>query len=990
MCMPSSVAICAGDLIDSREEECVDADSTLSLMVHWKVRDRKAFLEGCSSFTELTRQEKGVVYYGFTLADNDQAVCKEGYVSAESFLAHLKNVDGPLQSALKVADITHIEAHGPSVEIDKLRVPLADFPVTYWTQRNDAFCVPTKMFASTNVASDTTLSVMVYWKLKDRMAFTQGCSKFSELTKQEKGVLYYGFTLSGDDLAACKEGYDCAESFLEHLKNVDVPLKSALKVADITHIEAHGPRGELEKLRGPLADFPVTYLTYVDGAFCVPGKIVSAEHIERDTTLSIMVHWQVKDRILFLQGCASFAELTQKEAGVRYYGFTMSDGHQAVCKEGYDSAESFLSHLKNVDSSLQQALQVADISKIEVHGPKGEIDKLRAPLSDFPVTYWTHIDSPFCVPSKFDALSDIRCDCTLSVMVYWKVIDRVSFLKGCDTFSELTKREQGVKYYGFTFSEADEAVCKEGYDSAASFLSHLENVQNPLQAALKVANITKIEVHGPKGELENLRVPLADFPVTYWPYVGGAFCIPSQFMTPVQQVALDLTLSVMVYWKVKDYFAFMKGVLDFQSLTRTESRVKYYGFSMVGSDAVCKEGYTCALGFLEHLKNVEGPFQMALQAADIAKVEIHGPKSELDKLLEPLKHFPCTYWPYLDGAFFVPSKYIAPNPAALDATLSVMVHWHIKDEASFLKAVSAFQDRTKKEIALKYYGFAMNGGDAVCREGYDSADGFLAHLQNVDKPFKHALRSAEITRIEVHGPQVEVDKLRVPLEQFPVTYWGCVDGSFFAPGQYLGSLISHGGTSVHRCFLKDTLFKTLSHQLVPAHQLQKHAFVSASSGAPLRVVAITIHPAEERELVEICVRGASLTVTASHRVLVQDSDGSRRTVLAAELRCEDHVFCSGGPKQLTSLQRFTQILEVVEVAFSPDEPVEAFLLPPHAILTKGQAFKYPSLFQDEGRGDLAISIPEKKMRRGGMGRRRKSGMSINDANSIPATYDPWN
>merc|ERR1719321_619276 len=245
---------------------------TLSMMVHWKVKDHASFLGGCSNFIELTKMEPGVKYYGFTAKEElEEAVCKEGYESAECFMAHLKNVDSPLQAALRGVDITKIEAHGPQAELDKLRGPLADFPVTYWAYTGGAFFVPAKYAVAASTASDTTLSMMVYWKVKDPAAFLKGCRDFVELTKEERGVRYYGFTLCGDE-AVCKEGYDSADGFLAHLKNVDRPLKAALKVADIVKIEAHGPQAELDKLRSPLADFPVTYWAYTDGAFFVPAQ----------------------------------------------------------------------------------------------------------------------------------------------------------------------------------------------------------------------------------------------------------------------------------------------------------------------------------------------------------------------------------------------------------------------------------------------------------------------------------------------------------------------------------------------------------------------------------------------------------------------------------------------------------------------------------------------------------------------------------------------
>ena len=49
----------------------------------------------------------------------------------------------------------------------------------------------------------------------------------------------------------------------------------------------------------------------------------------------------------------------------------------------------------------------------------------------------------------------------------------------------------------------------EAYGSAEGLLAHLENVAQPLSQMLKVADLIRIEVHGPAYELEKLKVPMA-------------------------------------------------------------------------------------------------------------------------------------------------------------------------------------------------------------------------------------------------------------------------------------------------------------------------------------------------------------------------------------------------------------------------------------------------------------------------------------------------
>jgi hypothetical protein len=76
--------------------------------------------------------------------------------------------------------------------------------------------------------------------------------QFVEKTATEGKVLFYEFTVNGDEIF-CREGYTDAEGVLAHLDNVSVLLAELLTMADLTPVEVHGPATELEKLKKPLA-----------------------------------------------------------------------------------------------------------------------------------------------------------------------------------------------------------------------------------------------------------------------------------------------------------------------------------------------------------------------------------------------------------------------------------------------------------------------------------------------------------------------------------------------------------------------------------------------------------------------------------------------------------------------------------------------------------------------------------------------------------------
>jgi len=86
--------------------------------------------------------------------------------------------------------------------------------------------------------------------------------------------------------------------------------------------------------------------------------------------------------------CGQFIERTKNEPKCLYYGFSF-DGDQMHCREGYADADGALAHLENVGSLLQEVLAIADLTRLEIHGPGDELAKLRGPLADFKPQFFT-------------------------------------------------------------------------------------------------------------------------------------------------------------------------------------------------------------------------------------------------------------------------------------------------------------------------------------------------------------------------------------------------------------------------------------------------------------------------------------------------------------------------------------------------------------------------------------------------------------------------
>jgi quinol monooxygenase YgiN len=101
-----------------------------------------------------------------------------------------------------------------------------------------------------------------------------------------------------------------------------------------------------------------------------------------DTACSIAPYFNVHPDKLddFKRLCAQLVEKTNQEPDCLFYAFTFK-GNQAHCREGYADAEAVLAHLENIGPLLQEALTMADIARLEIHGPDAELAKLREPMA---------------------------------------------------------------------------------------------------------------------------------------------------------------------------------------------------------------------------------------------------------------------------------------------------------------------------------------------------------------------------------------------------------------------------------------------------------------------------------------------------------------------------------------------------------------------------------------------------------------------------------
>ncbi len=119
-----------------------------------------------------------------------------------------------------------------------------------------------------------------------------------------------------------------------------------------------------------------------------------------------------------------------------------------------------------------------------------------------------------------------------------------------------------------------------------------------------------------------------------------------------------------------------------------------------------------------------------------------------------------------------------------DNIVTLVPKFKIKDgcKEKYMESLPKFIDLVKANEGdtCIFYGFVGPTEDdhVICREGYVSAEGMLAHLDNVGDVLNEALESADIVELQVQGPAAELEKLKEPLAAFSPTYYPLVEGAF--------------------------------------------------------------------------------------------------------------------------------------------------------------------------------------------------------------------
>jgi quinol monooxygenase YgiN len=95
----------------------------------------------------------------------------------------------------------------------------------------------------------------------------------------------------------------------------------------------------------------------------------------------------------------------------------------------------------------------------------------------------------------------------------------------------------------------------------------------------------------------------------------------------------------------------------------------------------------------------------------------------------------------------------------------------------FKALLPAFVEKAVSEEKNLHYDFSIHGDEVFCREAYLGAAGLLDHLSNVGALLESLMKLSDLTRVEIHGPASELDKLKEPLAHLAPIWFTCVLGT---------------------------------------------------------------------------------------------------------------------------------------------------------------------------------------------------------------------
>lgn len=220
-------------------------------------------------------------------------------------------------------------------------------------------------------------------------------SKFGGMYEKVKAgtaeTLYYGFAVNGNKVLV-REGYATVKGVMEHGKEVKAEFEAieGQVGSDKIRMMCMGASSDIEMLRPHLGPRGARMIELDSGALAIAAMPKGC----KDDHITILVEFSVPAGKMdeFKAGFSKFYGATKGGVGASgclYYGFGV-EGNSVFCREGYTDAVACAKHAEDIKGMLEEPLKVVGEGgmKINVVGPKAEIDKLREKLEPRGAVFW--------------------------------------------------------------------------------------------------------------------------------------------------------------------------------------------------------------------------------------------------------------------------------------------------------------------------------------------------------------------------------------------------------------------------------------------------------------------------------------------------------------------------------------------------------------------------------------------------------------------------
>jgi hypothetical protein len=125
-----------------------------------------------------------------------------------------------------------------------------------------------------------------------------------------------------------------------------------------------------------------------------------------------------------------------------------------------------------------------------------------------------------------------------------------------------------------------------------------------------------------------------------------------------------------------------------------------------------------------------------------------------------------------------PQPKAVPKPSKTDESLTMITYYSVQDMDTFANLTVEIAEAKKADDAVLSCSFSFNANQVVCVENFDSAEKAKTHLDSYADLAKRALESAEIEKVDVMGPEDQLEQLRESFNDFNVMFWAMADTAF--------------------------------------------------------------------------------------------------------------------------------------------------------------------------------------------------------------------